>query len=284
MTRRRALLMLAMFGAAACVPPRTRGAATARRIVSVTPATTEALFAVGAGDRVVGRSRFCDYPPEVTRIPAVGGFIDVDLEALLELSPDLVVGAPLSAAARIADELDARGVATWFPPGNSLADVDAMIAGLGERTDHAADARGVVDTMRAHARAIETAVASEPRPRVLLLAEVEPVVAAGPSSFADELIRRAGGVNGVLEGHAWQTLGLETIVDIDPEVIVDLSMGGGGASRIASGVASGWNTTRAARQGRVLALDDVRLLRPGPRVADGLAVLARVLHPGVAIP
>jgi iron complex transport system substrate-binding protein len=284
MNRRRALLTLTMLGAAACAPPRTRGSSTARRIVSVTPATTEAIFAVGAGDRLVGRSRFCDYPPEAARVPAVGGFLDVDLEAVLELSPDFVVGAPGPTATRLGEELDARGVASWFPPANSLADVDAMIAGLGERTEHGPEARAVVDGMRAHARAIETAVAGEPKPRVLLLAEVEPVVAAGPSSFADELIRRAGGVNGVLEGQAWQTLGLETIADIDPEVIVDLSMGVGGASRIADTAARGWNTTRAARQGRIVSLTDVRLLRPGPRIADGLAVLARVLHPGVAIP
>ena len=281
MNRRRALLGLAALAAAGCAPRVTRTVTVARRIVSLSPSMTETLFAVGAGDRLVGRSRFCDYPPEVARVPAVGGFMDVDLETVLMLSPDLVVGVPTAAPVRLADELEARGVATWFPPAASLADIDANVAGVGERTGHAAEARAVVDAMHAREGTIERAVAGKPRPRVLLIADVEPVVAAGPTSFADELIRQAGGTNGVLEGHAWQTLGTETVAAIDPEVVVDVSMGAPGA---VAGASRGWGTTRAVRDGRVVSVTDVRLLRPGPRVAEGLAVLARVLHPDLALP
>src|SRR6266851_6437619 len=102
----------------------------ARRVVSLSPNTTETLFAVGAGNRVVGRSRFCDYPPEVSRIPSVGGYVDASLEAILALVPDLVVGARGPAGPALVEKLGALGVATFFPPTESMAEIDAMIAEL----------------------------------------------------------------------------------------------------------------------------------------------------------
>src|SRR5438309_5001124 len=85
------------------------------RIVSLSPSTTETLFALGAGERLVGRSRFCDYPPEVRRIPSVGGYVDASLEAILALAPDLVVGARGPAGPSLANKLGSMGIATFFP-------------------------------------------------------------------------------------------------------------------------------------------------------------------------
>ncbi len=164
----------------------------ARRIVSVSPATTEALFAVGAGDRVVGRSRFCDWPPEATKLPTVGGVIDADFEAILQLAPDLVIGSPGPASTRLSEKLAPFGIATWFPDIDSLASIDAMIVGVGERTGHAALGREVAANVDAHTAAVEKSVAGEPAPRVLMVLDVDPVVATGPKDFADELLRRAG--------------------------------------------------------------------------------------------
>src|SRR5258707_15896998 len=83
------------------------------RIVSLSPNTTETLFAIGAGDRLVGRSRFCDYPPEVRSIPSVGGYVDPSLEAILALAPHLVVGARGPAGPALAEKLGAIGIATF---------------------------------------------------------------------------------------------------------------------------------------------------------------------------
>jgi iron complex transport system substrate-binding protein len=241
---------------------------------------------VGAGDRVVGRSRYCDWPPEAARLPVVGGFADVDYEAVLELAPDLVVGAPGPAADRLAGQLAPRGVATWFPPNDSLAAIDAMLLGMGERTGHAADASRVVDELHGREREVERAVAAEPSPRVLFLVAVAPVpVAAGSGSFADELLARARAVNAVAGGRAWQKMELERIVELDPDVVVDASVGAGDAAvSSVTPQSGGWRDVRAVREGRVVPLGDSRVLRPGPRVAEGLAVLARALHPGAAVP
>jgi iron complex transport system substrate-binding protein len=286
---RRALLAaagaVAVGAVAACARTRASGGGggTPKRIVSLAPSTTEALFAVGAGALVVGRSRYCDWPPEVRRLPAVGGLAP-DLEAIVELRPDLVVGPSGVASQRLAESLAARGIASWFPRTESLAEIDALLVGLGARTGHAEQARRVVADLDAREQAITAATATAPRPRVLMVVGLGPVVAAGPASFADEMIRCAGARNVLVDGPAWPVVGFERIVELDPDVVVDASaLEGAGVARIAAG-APGWSGVRAVREGRVVALSDPRVLRPGPRIAEGLAVLARALHPEAAIP
>jgi iron complex transport system substrate-binding protein len=281
-----AIALLAVAVLAACSrTSRAAPAGEAQRIVSLGPSTTETIFAIGAGDRLVGRSRYCDYPPEAARVPDVGG-IEPDVEAILELRPDLVVGPSGHWSSQLAETLRVRGIASWFPDEiESLAGVDHLIEELGTRTGHAAEAQRVVAALDAREKAVDAAVAGKPRPRVLLVAAHEPVVVvAGPQSFADELLRRAGATNAVTDGGAWPALGFERIAMVDPDVVVDLSVAErGGVTRITPD-AHGWSTLRAVRDGRVVAVGDTRVLRPGPRIAEGLAVLARALHPDAAIP
>ncbi|MFO0734418.1 MAG: helical backbone metal receptor [Labilithrix sp.] len=99
------------------------------RIVSLSPSTTEATFAVGAGSRMVGRSRYCNYPAEVLKLPQVGGYVDPSFEAILGLRPSLVVGARGPAGSAIAEKLEAHGIKTYFPPTETFAQIDEMIFG-----------------------------------------------------------------------------------------------------------------------------------------------------------
>jgi iron complex transport system substrate-binding protein len=252
--------------------------------VSLSPATTEALFAVGAGDRMIGRSRFCDWPPEATKLPVVGGFIDADLEAILELRADLVVGAPSPASESLAAKQARHGVATWFPSTDSLGSIDAMIVGMGTRTGRRQEAARVVAELDDHELVVQHAVEHQDAPRVLIVLDVAPVVAAGPRSFADELLSRAHAVNVIADGGAWQTVGFERVVELDPDLVLDASAPPGGTrTRIDPG-AAGWSDVRAVREGHVVLIDDPRFLRPGPRVAEGLATLARAIHPRASVP
>jgi iron complex transport system substrate-binding protein len=255
----------------------------AHRIVSLAPSMTETLFAIGAGDRLVGRSRFCEFPPEAAKVPIVGD-VHPDLEAILELRPELVVGIDGLTSARLVDELRARGVPTWFPKTSSLAAVDELLVGLGARVGHAQEARRLAAALDAREEAIGRSVAGESRPRVLQVVSLSPVVAAGPKSFADDLIRLAGGRNVLVEGGPWPTLGFERIVDLDPDVILDATVLGQSATTRITPETPGWNGLRAVRGGHVVPVDDERVLRAGPRIAEGLAVLARVLHPHVELP
>ena len=216
----------------------------------------------------------------------MGGVIDADFEAILQLEPDLVVGSPGPGVdARLADKLPALGIATWFPAVDSVAEIDAMIVGLGERTGHAAEARQVAASVDARTAAIEKAVAGEPAPRVLMVLDADPVVATGPRDFLDELLRRAGATNVLNVGASWQTLDFEQIAALDPDVILDTSgMSGGGEPTKIHPDSPGWTHVRAAREGHVVRIVDLRVLRPGPRAPEGLATLAHALHPHAPVP
>jgi iron complex transport system substrate-binding protein len=251
------------------------------RIVSLAPSTTEILFALGAGGRVVGVSRFCDYPAAAARLPRVGGFNDPSLEAVLALRPTLVTGARGPGNRGAVDRLSAQQIETYFPEDHSLADVRAAIRGLGARTAHATDADALVAGIDRHLLAIRAALAGRPRPRVLLVFGRRPLSVAGPQTFADEMLRAAGGDNVVVSGPAYPTLGIERVLELAPDVILEAGM--------VAGVDGDFDWARypsipAVRDGRVRRFEDDRVLRPGPRVADGVAVLARLLHPGMVVP
>jgi iron complex transport system substrate-binding protein len=283
MTRARRAAGVLLLALAGCTRGHAPAAAEAHRVVSLGPATTEALFAVGAGDRVVARSRYCDWPPEATKLPAVGG-VEPDVEAILQLSPDLVVGPSGQWSTPLTETMHAHGIATWFPAEiQTLEGVDALLVGIGEHTGHAADARRITAAIDAREAAIAAALANGPKPRVLFVVQLTPVVAAGPASFADAMLRRGAAQNAVTDGGAWPVIGYERIVELDPDVVVDATLVESGGETHITAKASGWSAVRAVRQGHVVPLADERVLRPGPRIAEGLAVLARALHPGATI-
>ena len=128
------------------------------------------------------------------------------------------------------------------------------------------------------------ALADERRPRVLMVAGLAPVVVAGPDSFADEVILRAAATNVVHEGGSWPTVGFERLVELDPDVILDASVAEGGGVSLITPQLQGWKGLRAVRDGHVLPVSDERVLRAGPRIAEGIAVLAHALHPDVVVP
>ena len=266
----------------ACTRDKPPPSAIAARVVSLSPSTTEAMFAIGAGKELVGRSRYCDYPPEALALPQVGGYVDPNLEAILALRPDLVVGARGPAGPKLADKVGSQGASTFFPPTESLAQIDDMLLGLGTRTGHKGDAERVVGALDAREAAVTRAVAALPKVRTLLVFDVSPIVAAGPGGFPDELVARAGGSNVVTQGGAYPSLGVEQVMALDPDVILDAASGHGG-ERITLD-SPGWREVGAVKRGRVVSLNDEAVLRPGPRIADGLVTIARALHPDAALP
>ena len=277
-------LILALLLACRKAPVVEHEAGAEARIVSLSPSTTEALFVIGAGPRVVGRSRYCDWPPQVTKLPQIGGYVDPSFEAILALRPDLVTGARGPAGAAMSERLEARGIKTYLPKTESFAEIDAMLLGLGERTGHAAEAKAKVDALDAQVAAIAKAVGAVPHPRVLLVFGLEPVSVAGPAGFADEMIRRAGGTNVVTEGGGYPTLGIERVIMLDPDIVLNAAMAEAhGDERIAKDT-PGWSKVRAVTTGHVVAITAESVLRPGPRVGDGLTTLARAIHPELALP
>lgn len=254
------------------------------RIISLSPSTTEAVHFLGAGDSLVGRSKFCNYPAEVSALPSVGGYVDPSLEAILSLTPTLVIGARGPAGRSVVDRLNAEGIETFFPPTESLEDIQAMLLSLGEKLGKEPRAKALVAQMNTRVEHLRKQAErrGKDRPKTLLLFGVRPIVVAGERSFAGQMLQLAGATNALEGSESYPTIGMETLLALDPDVILDATLA---ASHDGNGVdtdAPGWRELRAVRLGRVVPIRDEAVLRPGPRVTDGLATLAAAIasdHP-----
>lgn len=248
-----------------------------RRIVSIAPSNTEILFALGLGDRVVGVDDMTDYPPEATAKPRVGSYVEPNLEQLVAAEPDLVLAAGIHAGT-VLSELESFGLPTVVVEPENLEEVFAGIGLVGRIAGEPARAERLVCELAARVEAVEAAVAGGPRPRVFF--ELSPdLYTAGPDSFIDDLIERAGGEN-VAAGAAemWPQLSAEAVVAADPEVVL-LADHVAGITPEQVAARPGWQNVAAVAQGRVSPIDPDLVARPGPRVVDGLEAIARALHP-----
>jgi iron complex transport system substrate-binding protein len=247
----------------------------APRIVSLSPSTTEAVFALGAGAALVGRTRHCDHPPEALAVPSVGGYADPDLEAVLGLRPTLVVGARGPAGPELERSLRAHRIETFFPPTESVAEVREMLLALGGRIGRSPEAERASAALAERVERVRSWAAARARVRVVVVFEASPLSVAGPGSYVGELVALAGGDNAVREGGPYPLIDVERLLVLDPDIIVDASGMEGGPS---AGPRAGWDALRAVRTGRVRPLAGSAALRPGPRLGQGLADVARALH------
>jgi iron complex transport system substrate-binding protein len=275
--RRKALAALVALSLAGC--SRSSGKDKRVRVVSLSPSTTETMFAIGAGSQLVGRSRYCDYPKEAEKLPVVGGYSDPNLEAIVGLSPSLVIGARGPAGPGLEQNLRAHGIETFFPETESVATIVSMIAELGRRVGHEAEANTATRDIEDKQKRLATKVADKPHVKVLFLFDVAPLVAAGPGSFPDEIVRLAGGENVITRGGAYPTIGLEHLLALAPDVLLD----GASDMRVTEPLlkrlenAPGFRELAAVREGRVRPVGS-DALRPGPRIGDGLVTVARAIH------
>ncbi|MEE8409823.1 MAG: cobalamin-binding protein [Myxococcota bacterium] len=271
-------VQLAFVASVLAAPPQWLGSRPTRveRIVSLAPSATELLFAIGAGDRVVGVTRFDDRPPAVRQLPKVGGFIDPDPEAVLALEPDLVVAIPTSAGRARIDTLARLGMSVLVLPGASIDDLWITLETLGEVTGTVARATALSAELQQRLDGIGTRHRNLQPIRVLVVVGRRPLIAAGNGTFFDGLLGLVGAVNVVQRGGTYPQLDLEAVVALDPEVIVDVTIGTPESGEVFWARA---RQVRAVERGRVVQLTDDSLLRPGPRLADGLAMLARALRP-----
>lgn len=252
-------------------------AAPPARIVSIAPSNTEILFAVGAGERVVAVDRFSDYPAEAKTKENVGSYIKPDLEKLIAAAPDVVFATRVHLK-EVIPQLEARGIPAVVLEPKDLDQVLDRIGLVGKITGREDAARTLVAGLRARIARVSEKIAGAPRPRVFF--EIDPkLFTAGPGTFIDDLIGRAGGTNIAADATtAYPKLGSEIVVLKDPEVIVLADeVAGETAEKVKA--RSGWQSIAAVRSGRIVAIDPNITNRPGPRLVEGLEALARALHP-----
>lgn len=247
-----------------------------RRVVCLVPSATELVFALGAGDLVVGVSAFDDYPPEVTRLPRIGGMINPSFEGVAALRPDAVVGVEGPTDLTALRRLRSLGVRVVVPRVESIAEVLAGVDLFGRLLHRAPEAAALRRRIERDLDAVRARVAGRARPKTLVVLGRRPLVVAGPGSWINEVVSLAGGANAVTAGGRYPTLPREALAALMPEVILDLTGHADGAPLRdeLAGV-----DLPALRRGRVATLGDPMFLRPGPRVAEAARQLALALHP-----
>ena len=247
------------------------------RIVSIAPSNTEMLFALGLEERIAGVDSFSTYPPEAGQKPQVGSYLEPDLERVVAAAPDLIL-ATEAHVGTVLPELEAVGLTTVVIEPTDLDEIFSGMQLVGTITGESSRAQHVVCELQARVEAVTDAVAGAPRPRVFF--ELSPdLYTAGPGSFVDDLIDRAGGVN-VAAGAAemWPQLSAEAVVAADPEVIL-LADHEAGITPEQVAARPGWQGMSAVEQGRIVSVTSDLVARPGPRVVDGLEEIAAALHP-----
>lgn len=274
------LIAWAFIALGGCKPLQPSGASAAR-FVSTAPSLTEIVFAVGAGPQLVGRSDVCDYPPAVTNVPVVGGFGTPEPEAVIAVrATDLLATDWIERSAF--ESLERRGVRTHEFPCSRLRDIPAACRQIGTLTGHAAAGEALASQIeRGIAVARKTASARAARPRVLVLFSLDRPVTVGRDTFLSDLLQLAGCTNAadsLASGYA--PFSLEWLVRADPDRILCLFMSANPRDvREVFSKRIGWSSLRAVRAGAIDVPSDYNLLvRPGPRVLDGLGELRRLTH------
>lgn len=255
------------------------------RIVSLIPAATEILFALGAGDRVVGRTRWGVHPPEATAVTDVGDGVRPSLEAVLARDPDLVVLFDGADTEGVSDRLRALGVASLSIRHNTLSDLERNVIALGDVVGCAAAAQELNGRIRGDLLEVAGAVRNAVPLRVYYDVWSDPPITIGRGSFLDSLLTLAGGRNifGDME-RASPQVGLESIVQRDPDIVVYAVSGLSGDDGDPPQGRPGWNVVRAVAEGRIARVDADLLGRLGPRVGHAARELALALRPDAKIP
>jgi iron complex transport system substrate-binding protein len=244
------------------------------RIVSLAPANTEIVAALGALDRLVGVTTFCDYPPEVASIPKVGDFVQPNLEAIAAADPDLVLVTG-GVQAEVVGRLEELGATVLTVDPQSVDGVIASIEMVGRAIGEPERAASVTESMRIQLDDIGEKVETAPVRCFIEIAQ-DPLFTAGAGTLLNDLIEHAGGEN-VVTDEGYVAYSVEQLVAADPEVY--LATKGSMSDPSDIGNRPGYASLAAVKAGRVHVLDDNLVSRPGPRIVEGVLQIAQALHP-----
>jgi len=249
---------------------------TPQRIISLAPSNTETLFALGLGNKVVGVTDYCDYPPEASQKEKVAGYSTPDIEKIVALTPDLILaahGLPLDVIAA----LENLGLAVFGIKTTDLDDLLNDIKTIGEITDKEVEALALTSEMAVRIQAVTNQTEElEQRPSVFYIVWHDPLWTAGSGTFIDELIEKGGGVNTCQNLTGYTTISIEEVVARNPEIIISSELSFDWALN-STELAS----TNASQTDRIFTCDDDLVQRPGPRLVEGLEWFAHFIHPEI---
>ena len=250
------------------------------RVISLAPNLTEIVFAVGGGDRLVGRTSYCDYPAAAKAVAEVGDTLNPSLERIIALKPQVVLISTASQLEVFTQQLQNQNIAVFVTDPQDLEGVFRSIDQIGRMLGQLEQATQLVQQLRERTAKVEQAVKNEPPMRVFFQLSAKPLYTAGHDAFVTDLMRRAGGnsVTADVPG-AWPKYSDESALASKPEAIILPTGGSMGAANAT--ISEALNTSPAVLQNRVYKLNGDHLVRPGPRAIDGLEEIAMALHPEV---
>lgn len=252
------------------------------KLVSLAPSNTEILFAIGMGDKVVGVTQYCDYPEEAKNKSKIGGYSTADIEKVVSLSPDLILTTRIHEK-EVVPALERVGLKTF---GLNPRTVDAVLDSVtlvGTVTGQVSAGDRLVKELKTRISAVTSktdGIPPEKRPKVLYVNWSDPIKTAGRDTFADDLIRKAGGVNVAADLSGYSTVSLESIVARNPQVIIISGMGTERKNTYNAIMSDARLSGIEARlKGRVYEIESATIERPGPRLVLALEQVAKFLHP-----
>jgi iron complex transport system substrate-binding protein len=250
-----------------------------QRIVSLAPSITETLFALGLEKRIAGVTDYCNFPDAARLKPHIGGIINPNLERIVSLKPDLLLVTTEANKAEILTQMAKFQIPVFATSPRSIEGVFQSIHLLGEATNTREQAQELVDQLQVRRQLVMDRVKGLDRPRVLILYDLNPIVAGGRHTYPTDLIQTAGGTSITAElEQDWPRLNIEYVVKKDPEIIFVTEMPSALSGPTALSTLSGWKLTSAVKQNKIFLLDD-RVNRPSPRIIEALELLAKQIHP-----
>ena len=249
----------------------------ATRVVALTAADCEILYAIGAGDTLVGRGEYCDYPAEVSAVPSVQSGMETNLEQIIALEPQVLIMSTMAQTEEQVASLEAAGIKVVVSDAQNIEGVYTAIALIGALTGKSAEAQSVIDNMKSTFAAL-TARASELEGKSVYF-EVSPLQyglwTAGSGTFMDEIAAMLGLKNIFADLSGWAEISEEQVLERNPDVIVTVAMYFGEGPKPVDEILSrtGWQDVTAVKNGDILNLANNELSRPGPRLAEGAQAL-----------
>ena len=251
-----------------------------RRIVSLAPSVTETLFAIGVGDRLVGDTDFCDYPPEAKKKPHIGGPISPNIETIAALHPDLVVATREINRQESVYSLERLGMPVYVTDPQSVEQVLTSTERLGELLGASETARLLTANVRRRLGELDHRLAGLPPKNVLMVVWLDPLMSVGRNTFMDDALRHAGAHSVIDSPQSWPTIDLEEVVRLQPQYLI---ISNDNKQQVQRELAEfqrrpAWRQLDAVRNRRFIVLSDA-LSHPSPRLVDGIEQLARALYP-----
>ena len=248
-----------------------------RRLISIAPSITETLYALGLGERLVGDTDYCDYPPQARALPHVGALLNPSLEKIVALKPDLVLGTDEANRRETADQLERLGIPLYGVTAHTVEGTLQSLEDLGRILDWEQPTAKIVTALRARVDSVEKQVQSRSRPRVLFVVWYRPLITAGSATFISDVIHCAGGVSisDDLTGE-WPHMGVEEVLKRAPDVILLPR-----TEAFAPGLEEfqklpGWRDLAAVKNHRLYLVSET-IMRPSPRLIDALEEVAQIL-------